>query len=159
MRGRMRFGLLLNLYPQFKIQKSLHNRNHFGVRILNGGSMQLIDVVYSSVALAAIIMLLLIAISYIGSILRKRRRNFEELHFRRTILSNKIYLAAEAQVSPARVVVENSSVIRRIERDSMAAEQFYQGGQRSRYKIINEPGQSRFNQGYYSLADRFKKVG
>ncbi|MBS3943917.1 MAG: hypothetical protein KGZ42_00330 [Melioribacter sp.] len=121
--------------------------------------MQLIDVVYSSLALAAIIMLLLVVISYTGSILRKRRRSFEEIHFRRTILSNKIYLAAEAQGSPARVLVENTPVIQRIERDTMASEQFYQGSQRSRYKIINEPGQSRYNQGYYILADRFKKVG
>lgn len=151
--------LLQNLSPQFKIEKSSRYRNRLIIRSLNGGLMQLIDVVYYSVALAAIIMILLVALSYIGSTLRKRRRGFEDLHFRRTILSNRIYLAAETQVSPARVVVENASVMRRIERESIAAEQFYQGSQRSRYKIINEPGQNRFNSGYTSPADRFKKVG
>ncbi len=121
--------------------------------------MQLIDVVYYSVALAAIIMILLVALSYIGSALRKRRRGFEEIHFRRTILSNKIYLATEAQGSPARVIVENSLGVQRIDRDTIAAEQFYQSSQRSRYKIINDPVYSRFNPGYTSSFDRFKKVG
>ncbi|NMB83450.1 MAG: hypothetical protein GYA14_16700 [Ignavibacteria bacterium] len=120
--------------------------------------MRLIDVIYSSVALSAIIMLLIIIFSYIGSILRKRRKNISEIHFRRTILSNRIYLSSDTVTVPATIRVEQSASTQRLPDVSLVEERRYQVNHRSRYKIINDPKSSGINYGGQSYENRFRKV-
>lgn len=120
--------------------------------------MLLIDVIYSSLALSAALLTVLILFSYIGFVLKKRRRILEEDNSGR-IRNEVVYSVANLR-GPSQIVQTDISIQRfqRSEHHSNKEERHHQMQHRNRYEILNEPINSRFNFSENFVYKKYKEV-
>lgn len=121
--------------------------------------MLLIDVIYSSLALSAALLTVLILLSYIGFVFKKRRRIQEEDYSDRT-RNESIYSFSTRRDTSQNVRTDISlNRFQRSENHSLKDERHHQFYHRNRYEILNEPVNNKSNYSENFIYRKYKEVG